>query len=369
LTDDISQVQIEKSFVLKDRLDDTVHAAFCEHEARNPQLGIDWLANLAATALDEGEEAVIYIARRSSSDFIACPMTLNARKGYARSLSTFYSSLYSPVVVSTSPGSLFCALFRYLARTERIATLALSPMDDQSPGFTAAKAALKEAGWRDIHDFFCFGNWIQDIDCADYQAYLASRPSQLRNTIARRTRQFLAADRGALDLVTGGPGLEGAIAQFVEVYNASWKRSEPYPDFIPQLLRIAAKRGWLRLGIARYDGKPVASQIWLVCTGTAYIFKLAYRQDYQQLSPGTVLTAYMMQYVIDRDAVSTVDYLSGDDGYKQDWMSTRRERHGIAACNIRTLRGTGYYLGRAVNALAKRIKPRSTPAASRKSPD
>jgi len=37
--------------------------------------------------------------------------------------------------------------------------------------------------------------------------------------------------------------------------------------------------------------------------------------------------------------VTEVDYLSGDDGYKKDWMSQRRERWGILALNPRTPRG------------------------------
>jgi hypothetical protein len=37
--------------------------------------------------------------------------------------------------------------------------------------------------------------------------------------------------------------------------------------------------------------------------------------------------------------VAEVDYLIGDDAYKQDWMSHRRERWGIVAYNPRTLFG------------------------------
>ena len=44
--------------------------------------------------------------------------------------------------------------------------------------------------------------------------------------------------------------------------------------------------------------------------------------------------------VADVDRVSEVDYLTGDDPYKKDWMSDRRERWGIVAFNVRTVRGT-----------------------------
>jgi CelD/BcsL family acetyltransferase involved in cellulose biosynthesis len=46
-----------------------------------------------------------------------------------------------------------------------------------------------------------------------------------------------------------------------------------------------------------------------------------------------------MQHVIDVDRVREIDYLIGDEPYKQDWMSHRRERWGIVAYNPRTLKG------------------------------
>ncbi len=356
LADHNNQVQIEKFPLLEHGLDGPLHGAFSNYETQDPQFGECWLSNLASHALDESDRAIVFVARLSSDNFVACPLKLNSRTGHAHSLSTFYTSTYSPVVCSDTSENLFVALFQHLASVERISTLTLSPMDNDSPLFDLIQTALARAGWKGIHSYFCFGNWIHELDGASYQAYLAARPSRLSNTIARKTRQFLDANRGQLKIVQGGEILENAIEQFVTVYNSSWKKVEPYPNFIPHLLRLSASRGWLRLGIASYDNKPVASQIWLVSEGTAYIFKLAYHENFKQLSPGTVLTAYMMEYVIDEDRVWRIDYLTGDDDYKRHWMSARRERHGIAAYNPRTLRGGGMLLGRALKTLAQKAR-------------
>jgi len=352
-------VQIEKLLLLEDGLNGPLREAFSNYEAKDLQFGESWLCNLASHALDEHDTAVVFTARLSSDNFVACPLKLNSRTGRAHSLSTFYTSSYSPVVCSDTPELLFTALFQHLAKVERISTLTLSPMDSDSPLFVLVHTALARAGWKGIHSYFCFGNWIHELGDASYQAYLAARPSRVSNTITRKTRQFLDADRGQLSIVQDGECLEDAIQQFVAVYNSSWKQEEPYPDFIPHLLRLSASRGWLRLGIASYDNKPVASQVWLVSEGTAYIFKLAYHEDFRQLSPGTVLTAYIMEHVIEKDGVSRIDYLTGDDDYKKNWMSVRRERHGIAAYNPRTLRGNGMLLGRTLKTLVKKLRGRS----------
>jgi CelD/BcsL family acetyltransferase involved in cellulose biosynthesis len=97
--------------------------------------------------------------------------------------------------------------------------------------------------------------------------------------------------------------------------------------------------GALRLGIIYIDGEPAAAQLWIVHNGCALIYKLAYDERFADLSVGTILSAALFQHALDVDKVAVVDYLSGDDAYKKDWMSARRERWGILALNPRSLHG------------------------------
>ena len=75
----------------------------------------------------------------------------------------------------------------------------------------------------------------------------------------------------------------------------------------------------------------MAAQVWLVHGGKANIYKLAYAKGWEKFSAGTVLTHALMEYVMEVDRVQEVDYLSGDDAYKADWMALRRERVGLVA--------------------------------------
>ena len=83
----------------------------------------------------------------------------------------------------------------------------------------------------------------------------------------------------------------------------------------------------------------LAAQVWLVHGAKANIYKLAYVKGQEKLSAGSALTAALMQHVMDVDRVSEVDYLSGDDAYKRDWMAQRRERVGLLAFNPRRPQG------------------------------
>ena len=51
------------------------------------------------------------------------------------------------------------------------------------------------------------------------------------------------------------------------------------------------------------------------------------------------MCCHQLRHVIDIDRVGEVDYLTGDDAYKRDWMSHSRERCGIIAFNLRSVRG------------------------------
>ncbi|MDX1736351.1 MAG: GNAT family N-acetyltransferase [Halioglobus sp.] len=332
-------IRIARFHPLRDEVSESLRDAFANLEHSNPQFSLAWLCTIASHALDAGEEPVIFTAENDSGGLAALPLKIST-SGEAQALVNFYTSLYQPVADEAQALPLYTAIFRHLRQAEGLHTVLLAPLDGSTALFPLLGQALTAAGWSGVHDYFCFGNWYYHTRSPSWEGYRESRPSRLKNTIARKTRSFLRDDRGRLEIISDGDRLDQGIDDYNAIYHSSWKRNEPYPGFIPALVSLAADKGWLRLGLAYYDEVAVASQIWLVADGTAYIFKLAYHPDYAGMSPGTVLTAHLARSVLEEDRVHTIDYLSGDDTYKRDWMSERRERYGIAAFNARTPTGS-----------------------------
>lgn len=227
-------------------------------------------------------------------------------------------------------------------------------MDPESATFGGLLSGLKKVGWVPFK-FFCFGNWYLKVD-RDWDAYLKSRSGMLRTTL-RRSKAKLIRNGGRLEMISAQDDIEKALAAYLTVYAHSGKRLEPFPEFIPGLVRLAAKKGWLRMGIAWLGNWPIAAQIWLVANGKADIYKLAYDSRDKVYSPGSLLTAMLMQHVFEQDRVSEVDYLIGDDPYKKQWMSHRRERWGIVAYNPRTLAGALGLMREVLGRLTKRLLP------------
>lgn len=321
------------------------------HEQADVFATLAWFDNLAACGLDAaGQGSVscqLWLLDAGAAGPVVCLPLLLGRQ--LTGLSNYYSSLYAPLVwpgacadaPDAGPQKAIWRTFAQALRAHpvRWPVLRFDPLDPQSRFFAGFEGALRQAGYQ-VGRYFCFGNWYLQLAGRSFTEYQQSLPSALRHSITRGQRRLDKQGPWRVDIQQQPDGfLESAIQDFVAVYQASWKGAEPNPHFIPALARMAATQGWLRLGVLRLDGRAIAAQLWLVKGGKASIFKLAYVTGFERFSAGSVLTAALMRHVIDVDQVREVDYLTGDDAYKRDWMSHRRERWGLVAFDWRTPAG------------------------------
>lgn len=314
-------------------------------EQRGLFFSLAWFRHLAAAGLGSDVRLRLYGVREARSAALACLLPLRESAGprgmrRLEGLSNWYSSLYGLVGSGEADRkpALAAMAAAIAAERPRWDVLDLHPLDPGDPAFDALLQALRAAGMA-TQRYFCFQNWYLDVAGRCYDDYAAALPSRLKNTLKRKGRQLDKSGRARFEIVTGGAQLDSAIAAYEHIYAASWKSPEPAPDFMPGLMRLCADHGWLRLGIAHVDGEPAAAQLWIVCAGVASIYKLAYDEKFASLSIGSLLTERLMRHVIDIDRVGEVDYLTGDDAYKRDWMSHSRPRCGIIAFNLRSVRG------------------------------
>jgi hypothetical protein len=300
--------------------------------------GSDWYRVLTSAVFD-GRDARLYALYRHGRCVAALPVVVNDQREVdgVTSLANYYTPLYAPALAQDVSVAEFSALLRRLRSDVPSASRwTFAPMDPGSAAYATLCDALRHVGLVPFR-YYAFGNWYLRAP-EGWAAYLATRDGRSRGNIVRTVRKFEAAG-GRAEIVRSPADVEAAVASYLAVYGSSWKQSEPYPRFIPELARCYAESGALRLGVAWLDGQPIAAQIWLVAHGRADIYKVAYNEAFKQRSPGTYLTAELMRHVLEVDKVREVDYLIGDDAYKKDWMSDRRERWGIVAYDPRSLRG------------------------------
>lgn len=233
-------------------------------------------------------------------------------------------------------------------RKAGLSRLTLYPLGDEPTGLSSA---LRRDGWI-VRTEPTGISWQVDTTGQDFAAYWAQRPSKLRNTAARK------AKAAGLEITIHRNFDPAAWADYEAVYEASWKGEEGSPAFLRAMAEEEGAAGTLRLGIAKKDGKPVAAQLWTVENGTAWIHKLAYDEAAKPLSPGTVLSMEMFRSALDQDHVSRIDYGTGDDAYKRDWMEIRAPLWRLEAYNVRTLSGLLGAARAKASALVRRLRSR-----------
>ncbi len=298
---------------------DVYHASLKEAQA-DPRLvalatgspfeRLDWLALLADECLDPAKARVTVAVDGERMAFLPW----READGRVEALANWYNFF----VKTCGDEQLYPAIIKALPHGR--ATFA--PMIQT--GAQALAAALRKAGWIVLSEP-CDTNHVLQVNGRNFAEYWASRPGSLRETVRRKGKKGDVLLRIATEFT------DADWAAYEAVYNLSWKPGEGSPDFLRKWAQMDGATGRLRLGIAEIGGEPVAAQFWTVEGGTAFIHKLAHDERHRKQSPGTLLTAAMFEHVIDRDQVDLVDFGTGDDPYKRDWMETVRQRIRVRA--------------------------------------
>lgn len=310
-----------------------------------------WFECLLSAGLDASDRIALGVLRSGGRVLALLPTRYNGRSdGLAReihSLTGPYACLYRPVLLAHAVGrGVARSLGRHLGHSIRPGAIVhFDAVDAAWPELEEFEAGLREAGFRTFR-YQHFGNWWEPLARRSFEGYLAARKGSLREIVRRRGRAL--KNLGArFEVHSTGDGVESAVASYELVYSRSWKEPEPFPRFHGVLIRSAASEGLLRFGSCWLGDRPIAVQLWIHWAGSATVLKLAHDQEFDRLSPGSVLLAYMIEQAIREDGVREIDFGRGDDAYKRDWATQRRQRIGLIAANPRSLRG-GFVLAKQV---------------------
>ena len=310
-----------------EQLPNSANALFEQVAQESIFLSRPWFESVSACALKD--DLILSLACVMAEDRMMAilPLVMNAkRNGY--SLKHGYTPLYSLLLADDDQAQVLDCLGQGLSEMP-FNGLLLEPVADNDNKLLGLQRVLAASGYSCSFTFRHY-NWIYRVQGQSYEEYLAERPSTLRNTLSRKSRK-LEREHGYDIRLFVGDEAPLAMPDYHAVYNASWKQNElNNAGFLDGFVEDFSRAGWSRLGILYVKEQAVAAQLWFVCQGKASIFRLAYDQDWSSYSPGSILTGFMMEYVIDIDKVEEIDFLTGNDTYKQDWMSERRERYVLS---------------------------------------
>jgi hypothetical protein len=282
---------------------------------------IDWLESLHRMALRQHDPLLI---RAYDDDAELWLPLMQEGRGHFAGLSNWYNFHWRPIFSGNYSEVTRLALLREAALKvqEQASRLTLAAVPDEDRSATLLENAFQQAGWQ-VFRTACDENHILEVKGRSFDAYWEGRPSRLKNTVKRKGKT------GAVTIRIERDFEPHSWADYERVYAKSWKPHEGSPDFLRQLAERESYSGALRLGLAYIDGQPVAAQFWTVENGTALIHKLAHDEAFMNASPGTLLSAALFQYVIDVDRVDLIDFGTGNDSYKAEWMEAVRPRYRL----------------------------------------
>lgn len=293
----------------------------CE-TARAPFDRAEWYALLAETGLTP----LIAIASDAGN---SAALALTQEPGRITPLRNWYSFTWRQLAPEGPLGDrLLTEIARQLkTRGHRVT---LEPVPDEDGSATRLAQAFTHAGWR-VEVTQCDINHVLHVDGMSFAEYWEKRPGPLRTTFKRKAKKVETQVLTHFD--------ETLWDQYEAIYSASWKPQEDHPAMLRDFAREEAAGGRLRFGLAWHKGEPIAAQCWTVESGTAFIHKLAYLESVRNLSAGTTLSAALFKHVIDIDRVNEVDFGTGDQRYKADWMNAIRPRYRIDCLDMKAPRG------------------------------
>jgi hypothetical protein len=308
------------------QLPDSADALFEQGERDSIFSSRPWFENLAVAALDDDEAMVLACVLAGNRVVAILPLVKSTGNSW-HSLKHRYTTHYSLLLADDEQQRILACLGQGLSQLP-LRSLLLEPVADDDSKLAGLQRIMATAGFS-CEQIFRLYNWIYRVQGQSYADYMAARPAWLRNTISRKKRKLGREHGYELRLFTRDE-VPQAMCDYYTVYNASWKANEQYVGFLDGMVAGFSRPGWSRLGILYVKGQPVAAQLWFVLHGKASIFRLAYDEAWKKYSPGSILTGFMMEYVLDTDKVDEIDFLTGNDAYKQDWMSERRERFALS---------------------------------------
>ncbi|MDM7954994.1 GNAT family N-acetyltransferase [Blastomonas sp.] len=289
-----------------------------------------------AYSAEDGDAAKLYLIDAGRAGMLA--------------MANWYSFIWRPVFGGNPDSARRRMLLDRIARElpRRTHRLVLAPVPDEDGSASLIADTFSAAGWlvsREQSD----ENHVLHVGGRSFDAYWATRPGQLRSTVKRK------GAKGVVDLRIETNFNAASWLDYETIYARSWKPEEGNPDFLRWLAAREAEAGRLRMGIASIDGVAVAAQFWTVENGTAYIHKLAHDERHLHASPGTLLTHALFAHVIDTDHVDLVDFGTGSDAYKRDWMEDVRPRYRLEMLWPRAPLAWPYMARRRMAGLAARM--------------
>lgn len=301
-----------------------------------------WVLAAALEHIKAAELTLVLVRDRSRSltGLFPLSVTRRFRRLPVRSLRSWlylYSPLGSPLIASGHVNGTLAALLDWLQSSRAPASvLDLVSIRADGPIAEALSAALQQRKHFAVHQS------LRQRALLDLRAAPATGVSGRHQKELRRKQRRLQelGDIQYRVLAPDQPADEW-IERFLAIELAGWKGSEGTAmgfapgdrAFFRQITQQAHDRGQLHMLELAMDGKAIASKCNLLSKEGAFMFKIAFDQEYAKYSPGLLLELFNMEYLRRPDCshLAWADSCARSEHFMIDRLWVDRRRIGYYA--------------------------------------
>lgn len=171
------------------------------------------------------------------------------------------------------------------------------------------------------------------IDCSrSYEQVAAGYSTRLRKNLRRGTQGLGRLGEVALRQIRTGPELEAALEEFIRIEASGWKGAsgtgtairfdERARRFYQALYARDNLDGAAEINLLSAGGRIVAGQLCMVSGGSRSLLKIAFDQELQKLSPGTVLLDLLIRRTCDEGGPRELNLVTGT-AWMEEWGPRR----------------------------------------------
>ncbi len=189
---------------------------------------------------------------------------------------------------------------------------------ESSPTLTALRQAAEGRGWAVRQERYQPCPVVRLP--ASWEGYLDGLEKKQRHELRRKMRRLEShPDPIRWRIVGPQDDLEAAVEAFLglmalEPNKARFLTPAMRTQF-HRCARAAHENGWLQLALMDYAGVPIAGYLNFDYGNRIWVYNSGLDADYQWLSPGWVLTAYLIRWAIEHGR-EEFDFLRGGEDYK-----------------------------------------------------
>jgi CelD/BcsL family acetyltransferase involved in cellulose biosynthesis len=222
------------------------------------------------------------------------------------------------------------ALLRAIIREGGWDRLTLRGLAEDSPTVRLLQDAARQNGLSASVVPLAWGRWISLPETFDY--YLAELGPNTRADIRRKRNGLVRRHQVEIRQCHTVEEVTQCWPLFVDLVRDRWRdKGEPtlfddpaHVSFIANVTAALARKGQARLWCLSLDGEVVAMLLALVSGDECYSWYHGFRAAFSCHSPGILVTAYCIEDCIKNQRFRRIDFLRGEQEYKQRLAKSRR---------------------------------------------